>query len=239
MKKLDSLDRLRAHLESIGVQLPVDATVDPGGALAAPVSVTDATAGSLVSPNRLAILPMEGWDADADGRPTDLVRRRWRRFGASGCGIVWGEATAVRPDGRANPNQLVIDDTTVDDLADLRRLLDPAQVTGLQLTHSGRFSRPSGTAAPRTAYEHPVLDARTGATARSVLRDEELDELVERYVAAAVLAEQAGFDFVDVKHCHGYLLHELLSARDRPGRYGGDLAGRTRFLRAVVAGIRA
>ena len=239
MKKLDSLDRFGEHLDRIGVQIPVDATVDPGGALAAPVTVTDATAGALVAPNRLAILPMEGWDADPGGRPTELVRRRWERFGASGCGLVWGEATAVRPDGRANPNQLVIDESTVDDLAGLRRLLDPAQVTGIQLTHSGRFSRPTGSAAPRTAYEHPVLDARTGATARSVLDDDELDELVECYIAAAVLAGQAGFDFVDVKHCHGYLLHELLSARDRPGRYGGDLAGRTRFLRSVVAGIRA
>jgi 2,4-dienoyl-CoA reductase-like NADH-dependent reductase (Old Yellow Enzyme family) len=53
-----------------------------------------------------------------------------------------------------------------------------------------------------------------------------------------VLARQAGFDFVDVKHCHGYLLHELLTSHDRPGRYGGDLPGRTRFLTSVVAGIR-
>jgi 2,4-dienoyl-CoA reductase-like NADH-dependent reductase (Old Yellow Enzyme family) len=186
VKKLDSLDRFCEHLERIGVQIPVDATVDPRGALAAPVTVTDATAGALVAPNRLAILPMEGWDADPGGRPTELVRRRWARFGASGCGLVWGEATAVRPDGRANPNQLVIDESTVDDLAGLRRLLDPAQVAGIQLTHSGRFSRPAGTPAPRTAYEHPVLDARTGATAGSVLGDDELDELVECYVAAAV-----------------------------------------------------
>jgi NADPH2 dehydrogenase len=181
---------------------------------------------------------MEGWDATADGRPTDLVRRRWERFGASGCGLVWAEATAVRPEGRANPNQLVIDERSVGEIAELRQLLDASQVTGLQLTHSGRWSRPDGTPLPRTAYVHPSLDQRVGADARVVFTDDELDELAGDYVAAAVLAQQAGFDFVDVKHCHGYLLHELLTGYDREGRFGGDLHGRTEFLRIVVAGIR-
>ena len=238
VKKLATVDALRAHLDALGVDIPVDADVDPAGVLATPTEVSDGSAGVLPVPNRFAVLPMEGWDATADGRPTDLVRRRWRRFGASGCGLVWGEATAVRPDGRANPHQLVLDESTVDGLAALRGLLAPGQVAGLQLTHSGRYARPEGAPAPRTAYEHPVLDGRVGAGAAEVLGDDELDELVERYVAAAVLARQAGFAFVDVKHCHGYLLHELLSAHDRPGRYGGDLTGRTAFLRAVVAGIR-
>ena len=238
VKALDTLERLRDHLDLLGVRVPVDAEVDPAGPLAAPVDVRDASAGVLRVPNRFAVLPMEGWDGDGDGRPTELVRRRWARFAASGCGLVWGEATAVRPDGRANPNQLVLSDATVGDVARLRATLDPGQVAGIQLTHSGRFARPDGQAAPRTAYEHPVLDPRTGAGAGSVLHDDELDELVDRYVDAAVLAHEAGFDFVDVKHCHGYLLHELLSAHDRPGRYGGDLAGRTQFLRSVVGGIR-
>ena len=170
---------------------------------------------------------------------TDLVRRRWDRFDASECGLVWGEATAVRPDGRANPHQLVLDARTVDDIAALRARLDPAQVAGLQLTHSGRWCRPHGAPAPRTAYAHPLLDGRVGAGSTTPFTDAELDELADDYVAAAGLAADAGFDFVDVKHCHGYLLHELLGARERPGPYGGDLAGRTRFLRTVVAGIRA
>ncbi|MDQ3385495.1 MAG: NADH:flavin oxidoreductase [Actinomycetota bacterium] len=239
MKKLATAESLLAHLEGLGVSIPVDPVIDPDGPLAEPVEVRDGTAGTLVATNRFAILPMEGWDASADGRPTDLVHRRWQRFARSGCGLVWGEATAVRPDGRANPNQLVLDATTVDDIAGLRRSLVPGQVAGLQLTHSGRYSRPGTGPAPRTAYEHPVLDRRLGIGAAEVLRDDELDELVECYVGAAVLAREVGFDFVDVKHCHGYLLHELLSAVDRPGRYGGDLQGRTAFLRAVVSGIRS
>ena len=181
---------------------------------------------------------MEGWDGTEDGRPTELLRRRWSRIGAGGCGLVWGEATAVRHDGRANPNQLLLNDETAEDIAGLRTLLGKEQVAGLQLTHSGRFARPEGQPQPRIAYRHPLLDDRVGATDDALLSDDELDELAGLFVDAAVLAGQAGFDFVDVKHCHGYLLHELLSAYDRPGRYGGDLGGRTLFLRTVVAGIR-
>lgn len=238
VKNLKTVDALRDHLAGLGVAIPLADEVDPGGVLASPVAFADGSAGTITVPNRFAVLPMEGWDGTPEGRPTDLVRRRWTRFAASGCGLVWGEATAVRPDGRANPNQLVLDETTVEDIADLRALLRPGQVAALQLTHSGRWSRPEGAPAPRTAYPHPELDGRSGADAASVLSDDELDELVERYVAAAVLAQQAGFELVDVKHCHGYLLHELLSARDRPGPYGGGLEGRTHFLRSVVAGIR-
>ena len=238
VKNLDSVARFRSHVANLGVDVPIDDDVDPAGPLAAPVTFTDASAGSFTAPNRFAVLPMEGWDGTRAGAPTDLVRRRWERFGASGCGLVWGEATAVRADGRANPHQLVLDPTTVGAIAALRARLDPGQVAGLQLTHSGRWSRPDGDAAPRIAYRHPLLDRRVGATDASLLTDADLDELAAAYVEAAVLARDAGFAFVDVKHCHGYLLHELLSACDRPGRYGGALQDRTTFLRAVVAGVR-
>jgi 2,4-dienoyl-CoA reductase-like NADH-dependent reductase (Old Yellow Enzyme family) len=239
VKNLASPAALRERAAELGIDLPVADHVPADGVLSSPVTCTDAGAGERTIPNRFAILPMEGWDGTTDGRPTDLVRRRWQRFGESGAGLVWGEATAVVPEGRANPNQLVIDGRTVDQLGGLRSLLAPGQVAGLQLTHSGRWSRPDGTPHPRTVLRHPVLDARCGADEASVLGDGELEELQGRFVAAAVLAQQAGFDFVDVKHCHGYLLHELLSARDRPGPFGGDLAGRTRFLQGVLAGIRA
>jgi 2,4-dienoyl-CoA reductase-like NADH-dependent reductase (Old Yellow Enzyme family) len=132
----------------------------------------------------------------------------------------------------------VLDRSTVDDVADLRARLRPGQVAGLQLTHSGRFSRPRGTPQPRIAYRHPFLDGVVGAGPTSVLADDELDDLVDAYVDAATLASAAGFDFVDIKHCHGYLLHELLSAVDRPGSYGGDLDHRLRFARSVIDGIR-
>lgn len=239
IRKLHSPEAVQAHLEGLGIEMPFDAEVDPGGPLSEPVDIHDSSAGTLSSQNRFAVLPMEGWDGTEDGRPTELVRRRWERFGRSGCGLVWGEATAVRPDGRANPHQLMLDERTVEEISRLRGLLDPGQVAGLQLTHSGRFSRPDGELRPRTIYSHPYLDPRVGATDADVLDDDSLDDLVGAYVRAACLADQAGFDFVDIKHCHGYLLHELLSARSRGGHYGGSLHNRTLFLRKVVQGIRS
>ena len=238
VRKLKSLDDFHAHLNGLGISLPTVAEVDPGGVLSRPAVVADGSAGRFNSRNRFAILPMEGWDAATDGNPSDLTRRRWERIGASGAGLVWAEATAVCSEGRANPNQLLASDATAAGLAELRALLDDSQVVGLQLTHSGRFSRPAGAAAPLTAYQHPILDSQVGADATSVVDDVYLDGLVEHFVAAAVVARRAGFDFVDVKACHGYLHHELLSGFGRPGAYGGDLRGRTHFLRRIVAGIR-
>lgn len=239
VKGLTDLNTLRAYVETLGVEIPIDDEIDPSGALAAPMTITDGSAGRTVVDNRFTVLPMEGWDGSADGRPSELVKRRWQRFGTSGAGLVWGEATAVRHDGKANPNQLVLNETTVDEIAELRTLLDPSQVTVLQLTHSGRYARPTTEAPePRTLYEHPLLDDRDDIDSSSLLSDDEIDELVESFIASAVLAEQAGFDFVDIKACHGYLGHEFLSAQDRPGRYGGELEGRSNFLSSVIAGIR-
>ena len=203
--------------------------------------------------NRFCILPMEGWDGTRAGAPGDLTVRRWRHFGASGAKLIWGgEAVAVRPDGRANPHQLLMSAENMPALESLREALvrahrdrfgsqaDRDLYVGLQLTHSGRFARPRAQDRPEplTAYAHPLLDRRFPKGTR-ILSDEELDRLVLDFAVAAQRAQALGFRFVDVKHCHGYLGHELLSARDRPGRYGGSLENRTRFLREIVAGIRA
>lgn len=239
VRKLESLQSMLEHLDGLGVSLPVDAEVAEDGPLSTPVTFVDGSAGAFRSGNRFAILPMEGWDGTEDGQPSDLTRRRWARIGSSEAGLVWAEATAVCPDGRANPHQLLASEANIGGLAELRNQLDPAQVAGLQLTHSGRFARPEWRAAPLTAYSHPLLDSRVGADAASAVSDSYLDDLVAAFVAAALVARHAGFDFVDVKACHGYLHHELLSGVTRPGRFGGDFEGRTTFLREVVAGIRS
>jgi len=246
---LKSAEELRQRFAGLGHPLPVDDTAQPavlGRVIPAGIGIPKPIG------NRWAILPMEGWDGTPDGRPTDLVRRRWRRFGQSGAKLIWGgEAVAVRPDGRANPHQLVLSEANVPDLAALRAELVAAQLerhgqdgdllVGLQLTHSGRFARPHDKVRlePRIAYRHPLLDARFGITDdRAVLSDTEVDDLIADMVTAAVRAQRAGFDFVDIKHCHGYLGHEFLSAVTRPGRYGGSFANRTRFLTDIVNGIR-
>ncbi|RIL08129.1 MAG: NADH:flavin oxidoreductase [Proteobacteria bacterium] len=249
---------LRARLAAIGAELPCDDAVETGAdaPLARPLALGDGPRGALgasnlVAPNRFAVQPMEGWDGSEDGNPGELTLRRWRRFGASGAGWIWGgEAVAVRADGRANPHQLVAAAHTERGLAALREALlgearrsgHPAPVVGLQLTHSGRWSVPEpGRRRPRVAYRHPILDARVGiADDAAVLADGEVDALIDDFARAAALAERCGYDFVDVKHCHGYLLHEFLSARTRTGRWGGpSLADRTRLAFATIDAVRA
>jgi 2,4-dienoyl-CoA reductase-like NADH-dependent reductase (Old Yellow Enzyme family) len=245
---LKSVEAFAARLDALGLDLGFDATVDrtTASVFANPISRGDLAAG-----NRWAILPMEGWDGTADGHASDLTRRRWTRFGESGAKVIWGgEAVAVRHDGRANPNQLVINSATLAGLSDLRTRLLAAHrerysaaddvLVGLQLTHSGRYSKPTKAGpAPRVAYRHPILDRRVGISSdAAVFTDDELSRLIDDFIAASVLAHKAGFAFVDIKHCHGYLGHELLSARTRPGRFGGCLENRMRFLSEIAAGIR-
>jgi NADPH2 dehydrogenase len=248
---LKTADDLGGYLAQIGVELPFDEEVQAGPD--APLAQGYHLKNGFTIGNRCCVLPMEGWDGTTDGRPTELTRRRWRRFGLGGAKLIWGgEAVAVRPDGRANPNQLMISEQTLPDLTALRETLVQAHeahfhrtddlLIGLQLTHSGRFARPEPGRGmqPQILYHHPILDARFGLSSDAPpMTDDEIAHLVRDFVRAAGLAQQAGFHFVDIKHCHGYLGHEFLSAMDRPGRYGGSLENRTRFLREVVAGIRA
>lgn len=240
---------LRARLAALGLELPCDDALETGPA--SPLGRALALGSGLVAANRFVVQPMEGWDGTREGLPTPLTERRWRRFGASGAGWIWGgEAVAVQPEGRANPHQLVLDERTVPAVAGLRQaLLDearraghPEPVIGLQLTHSGRWSVPEpGARRPRVAQRHELLDRRSGVTDDgAVLRDDEVDVLVTAFARAAARAAEAGFAFVDVKHCHGYLLHEFLGARGRAGRWGGtSLEARTRLAHALVAAVRA
>lgn len=236
------------YCKSLGIKPPFDAEVVQGDD--APLAQTYGYRERTLS-NRFAVLPMEGWDGTPDGHPTDLTRRRWQRFGQSGAKLIWGgEAVAVRHDGRANARQLIINEATLGDIAGLRDILVKAHVeqmgsaddllVGLQLTHSGRFCRPNtADLEPRIAYRHPLLDEKFNITSdETVFTDAEIDALVEDFARAAVLAQRAGFDFVDIKHCHGYLGHEFLSAIDRNGKYGGSFENRTRFLRNIVAAVR-
>lgn len=242
-------DAFERHLASAGIRLGFDRELATPAAspLAQPFEIDGVRVG-----NRFCVLPMEGWDGTLDGEPSDLTIRRWQNFGRSGAKLIWGgEAVAVRHDGRANPHQLTITPHTLPAIAALRKTLVDAHVErfganadrnlyiGLQLTHSGRFSKPNRHERPEpmAGVANDVLDRRFTGQVR-VLTDDEISRLTIDFVAAASLASEAGFDFVDVKHCHGYLGHELLGAHERPGRYGGTLENRTRFMRDVIDGIR-
>ena len=250
-------NELRARLVELGLPIPCDDAIQSaatGSPLAQPLDVGGFTVG-----NRWCIHPMEGWDGTRNGEPTERTLRRWKHFGESGAKLIWGgEAFAVQSDGRANPNQLGIVDDDVDraekGVRNLFHTLLEAHgsavgltgdlLLGLQLTHSGRFCRPHDkrTLEPRIAHHHPILDRKLGIDPRDdsvVISDDYIERLIDNYVRAATLAQRAGFQFVDVKHCHGYLGHELLSAHTREGKYGGGFENRTRFAREIIEGIRA
>ena len=246
----------RGHLASLGLDLPVDdsALSADQSPMARPLKVGGLTVG-----NRWCIHPMEGWDGTPEGLPTEHTFRRWRHFGESGAKLIWGgEAFAVQSDGRANPLQLGVVDDDVNRAqrgaaALLETLLEAHRakfgrtddlLVGLQLTHSGRFCKPydKKQLRPLIAYHHPLLDGRFGIRPDDdsvVLTDDALERMIDNYVRAARLAASVGFGFVDVKHCHGYLGHELLSAFTRKGRFGGDFDGRTRFLRTIIGRIQS
>lgn len=246
----DGIAGFKRYLADNAIDIPCDDIVatGPDAPLAQPIDVL----GRRI-PNRFCIQPMEGWDGLPDGNPSENTIRRWKRFGESGAKFFWGgEAVAVRPDGKANPDQLTYTPDTVTGIAKLRdELLTSHRATfgtaddvvlGLQLTHSGRFCRPTDKKRldPVILYRHPLLDKKFGLKAdHPVMTDDEIARLIESYIQAAAWARQGGYDFVDIKHCHGYLGHEFLSAYTREGKYGGSFENRTRFLREIVEGIRA
>lgn len=249
---LKTVAEFRAHLASQKIEIPCDDKIETGftSPLAQPIEQTQIN-GKKIG-NRMAVQPMEGWDGTTTGGITDNILRRWQRFGESGAKLIYGgEAMAIVPEGRANPNQLIINEENKSGIAKLRETLIASHrqhfgtaddlVIGFQLTHSGRFCRPHDKRMePRVAYRHPVLDKKFNVTSDAqVFSDAEVELLIEKYVEAAKIAWDIGADFVDIKHCHGYLLHEFLSAFTRPGKYGGSFENRTRLLREIVQGIRA
>lgn len=223
---------------ALGAGLPF---ADSASVLAQPLSVAGKTV-----PNRLACQAMEGCDGSPDGSPSELTVRRYLRLAQGGAGLIWFEATAVLPEGRANPHQLMISPRHTDALL---RLTDsirqaalhaghPEPLIILQATHSGRYSKPEGVPAPLIACHNPHYEAATPIPDERIVSDDYLKHTGEALAGAARLAERAGFDGIDIKCCHRYLLSELLSARTRPRPYGGDLENRTRLLRESIMGAR-
>ncbi len=232
--------------ENINIGLAPEIPSDGSSAMARPAVCCGRTVG-----NRWAILPMEGWDCMEDGTPSEFTRRRWLNFAASGAKLIYGtEAAAVMHSGRSNPRQLVAAEHTREALtalcAEMRQVhkdkfgRNDDLMIGLQLTHSGRYSHPdkADVLESKTAYSHPLLDKKFGNDASNVVSDDEVRDIVRHFIKAAAVAQKAGFDFVDIKHAHGYLGHEFLTACHRPGPYGGSFENRTRFFREIAEGIK-
>jgi len=195
-------------------------------------------------PNRLVVQPMEGYDSEPDGTPSDLTKRRYLRYASGGSGMIWYEAVSISEDGRSNPKQLWINR---DNAADYRSLNDEVRGTAhkiglkpllvIQLTHSGRYSKPYGKSLPLVAALNSILDKAEP----HILTDDELKSIQDQYVDAARLAALAGFDAIDIKACHGYLMIEMLAAKSRINSlYGGkDPSGRFRFILETIDRIKS
>lgn len=232
-----NLDDLNTELEKHGIHAAND-IVD----LTSPIMLNDF---KLV--NRLVALPMEGVDGK-DGRPTDLTKKKYIDVAKGGYGLIWLEATSVNKEGMSNDNQLFINDDTVNDFQNLNTEIKEASkesayggeaYTVLQLNHSGRYANIGKDENAQIATHREKLDAKRGLEKdRELVSDSYLDGLKNDYLKAARLAKKAGFDAVDIKACHGYLLSELLSATDREGTYGGSFENRTRFLLETIDLIR-
>ena len=204
--------------------------------------------GRRTAPNAFAILPMEGCDSNTDGSPSPLVERRYMRFAEGGAGLLWWEACAVEEAGKANPLQMMLTNENIRQFKALVKKTNQGAIEAngyrplniLQLTHSGRYARPEGhKPIPMILYHDPLLDPRVGIDETyPIVTDEYLDSLPAKYLMSAKLAKEAGFDGVDIKACHRYLISELLASHTRSGKYGGALENRTRLLLDIIRLIR-
>ncbi len=196
--------------------------------------------------NRLVIQPMEGCDANADGSPSSLTRRRYLRFAKSGAGIIWFEAIAVCEEGRANPRQLWLKEENAQLFATLIQEIKQVcyenfgyyPIIIMQATHSGRYSKPNGYPQPIIAYHNQVYEVGKQDLPYKIITDDQCDQLIQNYAHSAQLASQVGFDGIDVKCCHGYLFDEFLSAYTRKGKYGGSFENRTRLYLECVDRVK-
>lgn len=197
--------------------------------------------------NRVVFQPMEGCDGTKDGSPDELTERRYMRFAKAGAGIIWFEATAVCNEGRANPRQLFINESNVESFKALVKKIKETSLEEngfeplviVQLTHSGRYSKPEGIPAPIVAYRNELWEKGKENQSFTLATDEYLSSIAPMYHKAASLALQAGFDGMDVKCCHGYLFNEFLSARERQGKYGGSLENRTRLYFECIDAVKS
>ena len=225
---------LISKASSLGYELPFSDDVSP--------LLSSLLIESFTVSNRMVVQPMEGYDSTSDGSPSSLTRRRYLRYASGGSGMIWYEAVAVARDGRSNPNQLWLTGNNVSEYASLNReVREAARSIGInpmlviQLTHSGRYSKPDGKPEPKAGALNSILDK----TLPYILSDSDLKRIQDDYISAAKLAFEAGFDAIDLKACHGYLLIDLLSSKDRNGIYGGtDPNLRFRFLLETIDRIR-
>ena len=234
-----NLDEIKAKAAELGVHIPFAQDTH--------ILKEKATFGNVTLQNRMGIAPMEGADALPDGSPSELTVRRYVREAEGQNAVIWFEAISIVPEARSSAHQLMM---TKENLENYKRLTDAVKEAGIrangfapylvmQANHSGRYSNPAGKPAPLIAYRHPIYEKLRPADDSCIVTDDYLKGLEEKFGEASKMAKEAGFDAVDIKSCHGYLLAELCSAYQRPGLYGGSYENRTRLLKNGIAAAKA
>jgi len=234
-----SLEDVKSKIKELEVELPLSENIE--------VLRNPLQAGIHKICNRLAIQPMEGCDGTQEGAPGEMTFRRYGRFARSGAGLIWAEAVAVTEEGRANPRHLMLTERNLDIFKELvnhiketsMKLFGYEPIIIMQETHAGRYSKPYGKAEPMIACHIPILEQNQALSDSVIVSDDYLKKLEELYGKSAALAEKAGFDGVDIKACHRYLLNELLGAYERDGEYGGSFENRIRCLCNAVESVKA
>ena len=233
-----NLDEIKLKAADLQIHLPFAETTD--------ILKEEVSFGNVTLKNRLGIAPMEGADSLPDGSPSQVTKERYIKAAQGQAGMIWFEAISIVPEGRSSAHQLLL---TKENLEEYKRLTDAVKEAGIkangfapylimQANHSGRYSNPQGIPRPLIAYRHPGYEKLRPADDNCIVSDDYLKGLEENFGEAAQLAKRAGFDAVDIKACHGYLLMELLSAYERPGIYGGSFENRTRLLRNSIAAAK-
>ncbi|HLR34531.1 MAG TPA: hypothetical protein VK071_04285 [Tissierellales bacterium] len=239
--KYKTLEELEKDIREMELDIKVSENLD--------LFKTKVNIGDYIIPNSIASLPMEGGDSTEDGKPTELTYRKYKRIAKGGAGLIWLEAVSVSKDGRSNDKQLLLTEENLDEFKKLNDLIKTSAkeefgenynpITILQLNHSGRYCKVNGKSRPIIATHKKLLDDKLGIDEDlPVVTDEYLKEVEESFVQAARLAKKAGFDGIDIKACHGYLLSELLSAYEREGKYGGSFENRIRLMVDIVDRIK-
>jgi 2,4-dienoyl-CoA reductase-like NADH-dependent reductase (Old Yellow Enzyme family) len=211
------------------------------------------TFGSVTLPNRIVVSPMCEYSCE-DGFANDWHLVHLGSRGVGGAGLVFTEATAVTPEGRISPQDLGLwKDEHIAPLARITSFLHSQGArAGIQLAHAGRKAstfRPwsgEGAIAPEAGGWPNVLAPSAIPFLPTYPKPQELDKagidaIAGAFREAAVRADRAGFDVIEIHSAHGYLLHEFLSplSNQRSDAYGGSFENRVRLLLEVTDAIRS
>lgn len=194
--------------------------------------------GNVELKNRIVMSPMCMYSSNENGEVTDWHKVHYASRAMGGSALIMLEATAVTPQGRISEQDLGIwDDQHIIGLSQLVKLIHAQGAkTAIQIAHAGRKSNVSGDIIAPSSI--PFNDK---SKVPQEMTDEQISETISAFQNAAKRAKESGFDIIEIHGAHGYLINEFLSplTNKRTDKYGGTPENRYRFLKEIVASIKA